>query len=104
MTAVKRLHTTHGVDLFEKPDGTVYGWRGSDLLGWTWHTGAEQRARRTVEPCDYRVAGRHAGIAYVIGGCPDCSCAPVLCRDDDSGAHCEAVNCGYCLHGCSDDE
>jgi hypothetical protein len=102
VSVARPLHTTHGIDLFEKPDGWVYGHRGSDLAGWTFHNGAEWRARRTCEPYDYRVASRHAGIAYFVGGCPDCVCNPVLCAADDTGESC--LDCGFCMHGCSADE
>ncbi len=104
MTVPRPLLTTHGVDLFETGDGEVFGYRGREYAGSTWHTGVEWRARKVPEELDYRVASRHAGIAYFVGGCPDCVCDQERCRADGDGLHCVDVNCGFCLHGCSEDE
>ncbi len=96
------LLTTHGIDLIERTSGQVYAWRGTDLVGAVWPDyrgwnallrGSEQR----------QVLSRHAGLANLVGGCPDCVCDQRECESDDAGRHCETVNCGYCLHGCSED-
>lgn len=97
------LLTTRGVDLYDTGQ-QVLGYRGADLAGWTWHIGIEWRARWVVEPFDYRVASEHSGIAYFVNGCPDCVCDLPVCRADETGRHCEDVSCGFCLHGCSEDE
>jgi len=104
MTGFKPLLTTHGIDLFENPDGGVFGYRGREYAGSTWHTGVEWRARRMPEEFDYRVASRHSGIAYFVQGCPDCVCVQAICRADDTGEHCLDMSCGFCLNGCSEDE
>ncbi|GAA2608420.1 hypothetical protein GCM10010399_44070 [Dactylosporangium fulvum] len=36
--------------------------------------------------------------------CPECVCLPDVCRDDETGAHCEERSCGPCLHGCPLDD
>jgi hypothetical protein len=101
MTAAKPLYTTHGIELFERPDGRVYGYRGSTLVGATWPIGDVWWAQQVGEPEPHRLLTRHAGIAYFVGGCPDCVCDRYACEHDDSGTHCEDANCGYCLNGCS---
>lgn len=99
MTAAKPLYTTNGIELFEKPDGRVYGYRGSDLAGATWPIADIWRAQLAGETESMRLTSRHAGIAHVVGRCPDCVCDAYACEHDDTGDSC--MDCGYCLHGCS---
>jgi hypothetical protein len=99
MTAARTLLTTHDIDLFEAPDGSVKGYRGSELVGATWFGyGNHWWAQRVGEPLE-NVVSRHAGIRHFVGGCPDCVCGPLLCASDDTGNSC--LGCGYCLNGCS---
>lgn len=99
------LPTTHDIDLVEKPNGKVYGWRGSDLIGAVWLAGVlGWSVRRVGDQADTRVQSRHQGLNVLVGGCPDCVCVPMLCASDETGLHCGDMNCGYCLHGCSEDE
>lgn len=107
MTAAKLLYTTNGIDLFEKPDGSVYGYRGSKVAGasvlidgglldrshwYGWRTGEDP----------VHVQSRHTGIRHFVGRCPDCVCDPYACEHDDTGDSC--MDCGFCLNGCSADE
>lgn len=103
------LGSRHGYDMFERPNGRVDAWRGSDWAGYAFPADAvivgatDWVARREHEDAVH-VATRHSALAHILGGCPDCVCEPVLCRNDDTGRSCEAVNCGACLHGCPEDE
>lgn len=104
MTAAQFLLTTHGFDLFERPE-VIAAWRGSEVVGWAFPAVVAEpdgpwfgRLRgQNAMPFDTR----HSALAFVVGGCPDCVCQPVLCEHDDSGRHCEDANCGFCLNGCS---
>jgi hypothetical protein len=106
VTAAKPLYTTNGIELFEKPGGRVYGYRGSQWVGYTFPVAAvfpgesdsQWVARRDGEEA-VNVASRHAGIAHVVDRCPDCVCDSYACEHDDTGDSC--LDCGYCLHGCS---
>lgn len=107
MSISRPLCTTHGIDLFERPNGDVYGYRGSEFVGITFPVrvdspDGEWFARTSGYPVATEVPSRHAGIAHVVGGCPDCVCEPVLCETDDTGDSC--LSCGFCLNGCSTGE
>ncbi len=101
----KHLLTTHGIDLIERPDGRVDAWRGSQWQGYVFPASAAivgtsgWVARRDGESSQ-PFPTRHAGLAHIVGGCPDCICTPAVCATDDSGDHCAELNCGYCLNGC----
>jgi hypothetical protein len=100
--------TTHGLDLFEhEHPHEILAWRGTELVGYafpavvaepggTWF--GRLRGRDAVP-----FPSRHAALAYVVGGCPECRCVPFLCESDDTGRYCIDVGCGACQNGCPDD-
>jgi hypothetical protein len=100
VTAV-RPWTTQGLDLFEDYRW-ITAWRGTEHVGQAFavvvdepdkHWFGKLRGQDAV-----RFETRHAALAHVVGGCPDCTCDPILCAEDDSGDSC--IDCGACLHGC----
>ena len=104
MTATKRW-TTHGLDVFDWPD-VVEVWRGCDRVGLAFPV----VVARPEGPWFGKLRGqiaqrfptRHTALAHVVGGCPECTCEPVACAEDDSGDSC--LNCGACMNECPEDE
>jgi hypothetical protein len=65
------------------------------------HRGSFAGADHTID--ETWPAACWCGVELITGRditdrCPACTCDPVLCETDDSGASC--ADCGACLHGC----
>jgi hypothetical protein len=98
--------TTHGVDLYDDGLGGLKAYRGHEFVGAAFPSVVHEAAgswfgRRRGETAR-RFDTRHAALAHLVGGCPDCTCDQALCESDETGDSC--LDCGACLHGCPEDE
>jgi hypothetical protein len=108
MTAHRLIGTARGCNLYSDPNehpSELLAWRDGDYIGTIFPQmvmadGGPWFARRRGETAR-KFDNRHAALAHVVGGCPECTCDSVLCATDDTGDSC--LNCGACLHGCPDD-
>lgn len=108
MTALTPLGTVRGVDLFGDARGGIEAHRDGVLIGNAFPQnlrhpdGRWYGKRRGVTAVLFD--SRHLALAYLLGGCPECQCDPLLCAAYGNGAYCALVNCGVCLNGCPDGE
>lgn len=101
------LFTARGVDVYDDRLGGLWAYRGGRYAGSAFPVPAAEPdkdwfGRRQGETAR-RFPSRHAALAHVVGGCPECRCEPERCKADDSGTYCVEVGCGACLNGCPDD-